>query len=209
MMELNLRTVPEKNHESTKEDLISKEPQDFVMNAYLGAGLQLISDNSDELIKFGIFEAALIFAYQLYTPIKVSFDPILDDSYHLPIELYYATKQYSRHFIYGLFQKANREKMIKAGDEIPQRAEFTLYRGVCNCKDMDTIRGISWTEAIDIAKNYAYLIYSREDQIDPGVFKIEISQELILCKLKGLSEEEYLVDIDRVDNIIKVENRPR
>lgn len=90
------------------------------------------------------------------------------------------------------FEIADIEKLRLAGDPIPTRESFTLYRGVSGVGRARRVNGISWTESPNIAawfaKRFAHLP-------DPAVFTVTVPRDSVMACTNGRNEKEYLLKL--------------
>ncbi len=77
-----------------------------------------------------------------------------------------------------------------AGDPLPRRGPYTIYRGVSGRGSARYVKGISWTANLDRERWFASLF----DYLgDPAVFRVTVDETDILGYYNGRNEEEFLV----------------
>ncbi|MFZ7128142.1 MAG: hypothetical protein ACOWWM_18455 [Desulfobacterales bacterium] len=130
--------------------------------------LAFVFDNHAALLARGLYERALINAYQ---DTRSNFL-----GWTLPALKF-------------LFNKANPEKLRAEGDPMPERERYTLYRGVSGKRHERRVSGISWTDSMETARWFA----NRFDLLGPAVYTITVSADDILAYLNGRNESEYLL----------------
>ncbi len=129
--------------------------------------LAFVSDNAFLFNQIGIYEKALVYAY---LGCSVNF-------VHWPFEE-----------IQELFDIADREKLMDAGDPLPSDGPFTLYRGVSGEGEDRRERGISWTADYDKAVWFANRLYCK----DPAVLKADVDRECVLAYSNKREEQEFM-----------------
>jgi len=88
-----------------------------------------------------------------------------------------------------LFQRADRARLRAAGDPLPGRGPFTVYRGVAGCEPERRVRGLSWTESLDQARWFA----ERFNLPDPGVYRATVEASHVLAYVSWKEEAEFIV----------------
>ena len=91
-----------------------------------------------------------------------------------------------------LFEIADRERLLAAGDPLPGPGPFTLYRGVAGRTRARRIRGLSWTGSLERAKWFA----ERGENLglaDPAVFKVTVNADAVLAYSNERNEQEFIV----------------
>ncbi len=137
------------------------------------AELAFVADNCIALLKMGKYEEALLSAW---VDTKTNF------------------ASWSTKSIRFMFDLANPEKLRAAGDPIPDKKEFTLYRGVAGKGKARRVNGISWT----ISPNVAAWFAKRFESLglgDPAVFKITVPKDLVLAYTEERKESEFLLKL--------------
>jgi hypothetical protein len=111
------------------------------------------------------------------------------------------------------FAKANRKRLLVAGDPIPvKKKTVTLFRGVSGKGEIRNIRGMSWTDDLNIACHFATRwSRSRNPETwdwarDPAVFRVTVSMKNVLCYMDGRKgEREYVLDAAKLPESARVE----
>jgi hypothetical protein len=131
--------------------------------------MNFVVDNLYLLKEVGMYERALLRAY---TSIRTNYSGWQMD------------------LLKFLFCRADHQKLREAGDPIPDRATFTLYRGVSGIGRRRRVNSFSWTESPNtaawFAKRFCHLP-------EPAVFVVTVPNESIMACSKGRNEAEYLV----------------
>ena len=131
-------------------------------------GMSFIADNFPNLIKMGKYESALLNAYSG-----------IRNNLH----------NWSSEVINYLFAVADPDKMRAAGDELPDSDSFTLYRGVAGNGPARRVKGVSWTDSINVASFFAMRFALK----DPAVLEITVPNVAILARVADRNESEYLL----------------
>jgi len=147
--------------------------------------LFFINQNIHQLKAKGIYEAAMLNAW---TSVKDTW-------------LFY----FDFHEILEMFKIVDRDKMINAGDSIPDQTEFTLYRGVSGTGAARNKLGLSWTSSPNIAAWYA-LRYAYLD--DPAVFTMNATLDDILVYSNDRYDQTYLVMPSTDHKIARLKTMP-
>jgi hypothetical protein len=130
--------------------------------------LEVVFRNAERLIRFGLYERALVAAF---------IEPWINNR-----------NSYS--ILGKLFRRADRNRLLDAGDTLPGKGPFTLYRGVAGNGRSRHVRGWSWTRNIETAKNFAVLF----DLPKPAVFTTTVKASDVLIYLEKGGEDEFIVD---------------
>jgi len=130
--------------------------------------MSFIADNFPNLIEMGKYESALLDAF---TGVR--------NNLH----------NWSKDVIDYLFDVADSERMRAAGDKIPDKNSFILYRGVAGNGDARRVKGRSWTDSVNVAAFFAMRFHLN----DPTVFKITVPNNVILARFADRSESEYIL----------------
>jgi hypothetical protein len=130
--------------------------------------LRLVDDYASHLRERGMFEEALLYAYQTNT---------INNHDH---ESYTVLSR--------LLEEADPEKLRAAGRPAPGPGPFTLYRGVADVGEESRERGFSWTGTLDVAGKQALVL----GLPDPAVYRAAVPESCVLVYVLG-EEDEYLV----------------
>jgi hypothetical protein len=155
------------NPEQASKALQSGDALEFVRSAQPLDTLWSVFDNMDALKQAGVYEAALIQGYTL--PATAGDVP---DSL---IEL--------------LFGRADRERLLLAGNPLPPGEHFTIYRGVSGFSPNRRNRGWSWSLSKETAEWFAnrFGFFG-----DPAVYQAEIDRREVLAYVNDRQEQEIL-----------------
>ena len=133
------------------------------------AELAFVCDNHEALLQRGLYEIALVNAYQDTRTNFKAWDPCM---------------------IGHLFSIADPVKLRTAGDPMPTKKDtYTLFRGVAGIGKARRVNGMSWTDSLETAKWFA----NRFSLDDPAVFTVTVPDECVLAYLTGRNESEYLL----------------
>jgi len=87
----------------------------------------------------------------------------------------------------------DRDELRKAGDELPGSGPFTVYRGVSGRGRNRRVRGLSWTDSLDIACYFASVRY---DHLPVGsVYSATVGTDEVYAYLnenEGRGEQEFI-----------------
>jgi hypothetical protein len=135
--------------------------------------LDLVRDHTDELLRLGLYERALLGAYCKTNHVTWSLSDLR-----------------------GLFRQAARARLRTAGDPLPGAGPFTLYRGVAGPEPERRTLGLSWTRSIEAARwfaqNHSFRIAWFDDP-DRGVYRITVEEQDVLAYSNREEEEEFIV----------------
>jgi hypothetical protein len=90
-----------------------------------------------------------------------------------------------------LIDCADRDRLRAAGQPLPGRGPFTLYRGVAGRGRARRIRGLSWTTDRDIAEKFSRRFAGLF--ADPAVFRVVVDESDVLAYVDDRQEQEFLV----------------
>jgi hypothetical protein len=91
--------------------------------------------------------------------------------------------------IQSWLQFAGREKMLTAGEPLPTAGPFTLYRGVSGVGRSRRLRGVSWTDSIDVARFFC----DRFSFEKPAIITMTIAAEHVYSYTNDRKEREFMV----------------
>lgn len=138
--------------------------------------IRIVYENADALNRRGIYEKAFLYAYTL---------------------LRTNASGWSTRDLRELFRLCDRERLRAAGDPLPGRGPFMLYRGVAGTKGKRRERGLSWTSSRTIAQQFA-LRFARDLRLDnPVILSGVFSEPAILAYTNGRKEQEFIVNVSR------------
>jgi len=106
----------------------------FLSRARSTDALDLVHNNAEALLECGIYEEALLHAFVTPRTNNIRWPTFVLES---------------------MFLRADREKLRAAGDPLPSDGPFVLYRGVAGEGRRRRIRGLSWTDSVDVARWFA------------------------------------------------------
>jgi hypothetical protein len=165
--------------------------------AYPNGELQFVADNAEFLMRHGLYEKCLFIAYKIFTPIRGPLSSSTEAGRKYLKETipsaFYATKSYSQSMIRDLFETADRDRLLAAGDLLPGDEPFTIYRGTPSASCTKSVRGLSWSGERAIAENFAKTIYGQSAAHcdDSGVFTTIVFRKHLYCYSE--TEMEFVV----------------
>jgi hypothetical protein len=96
-----------------------------------------------------------------------------------------------------LLRMADPKRLRAAGDPLPGRGPYTIYRGVAGRGRARHVRGFSWSLGLGVAGSFARRFESIH--ADPAVFRAVVPSRCVLAYLnsdeKGRGEQEFLVQL--------------
>jgi hypothetical protein len=134
-------------------------------------GLEFVIQNMGSLLEHGIYEETLLNA----------FIGARTNWANYPID-----------YLHKLFKIGDRNRFLQAGDPLPHRGPFTLYRGIAGAKDFRRERGISWTSSLEMAKWYAGRFTNFLKLENPAVFEAIVDEEFVYTYTNERNENEFL-----------------
>ena len=179
IMELNLSGIYESLRDRAKEAWAEGDMERVLGYMDSTRGLEFVIANMPILVERNLFEKALIRAY-IAPKINWSGFPF--------------------RYVKFLFDIADREDLIEAGDPLPGDGPFTVYRGVSGRGPARRIRGISWTASIKKAMWFS----TRLGREKPAVFEAGVDKSLVFAYWNQRNESEFLCDIPRDFKLKKV-----
>lgn len=120
--DFELCRIPEHLHESAMRCIAEGDVEGFLFLTCSPGRMGFFIDNEVPLWEMGLYEKGLLFAFTSVTM----------DNRHFPL-----------HQIRRLFRMADRERLLAAGDPLPGKGPFTIYRGVSGRGSKRWIRGMS------------------------------------------------------------------
>lgn len=206
---MNLDAVPDERHARIKETFEDGDGDSLSAFAYPNGALQFVADNSEFLMRHGFYEQNLFIAYKSYTPNREPLSSSTEADRGIQKEtnpiLFYANKSYPQSMLWELFETADRDRLLAAGDPLPGDEPFTIYRGTPSARCKESVRGLSWSGERAIAENFAKTIYgqSAERFNDPGIFTTTVFRKHLYCYCDF--EMEFLVKMSPDLEITRIE----
>jgi hypothetical protein len=144
-----------------------------------GYGLEFIRMNIKSLMAQSIYEETLLHAFSI---VKTNWShvPVCDIKY--------------------LFDIADENRLLKAGDPLPEDGPFTLYRGISGNGYKRRKRGISWTSSFKTAKWFA----ERSSWPNPEVYMAHVKKKFVYVYDNGREEREFICNIPKHIKLKKV-----
>ena len=95
-----------------------------------------------------------------------------------------------------LLNYVDRKKLLECGDPLPDKKLFILYRGIGDIRNPERIRGLAWTDDVDLAGYFAYT-NANFYKTTPAVYKAKIKKDYILYFLnrRKWNEREFVVTL--------------
>jgi hypothetical protein len=171
-----LKEIKQQNDELIKQARECWEKGDVfgVMSCMpYSANLAFVFDNMDSLVRMGKYEECFLRAY---SRIKTNLS------------------NWDMGALKLLFDHADKVKLRKAGDPIPEQEIFTLYRGVSGNGKQRRVHGFSWTSSPNTAAWFAKRFLDL-GLSDPAVYIVTVTNGSILACLNGRNENEYLLGL--------------
>jgi len=131
--------------------------------------MAFVVNNIGELIEKGVYETFLL---QAYSGCTLNFHNWEDQE------------------LRELFEIADRNKLLEAGDPLPGPGPFTIYRGVAGVGSYRKERSISWTGNFETA-----VWFARRFEIlfkEPTVYETVVQREHIITFDNSREESEFL-----------------
>jgi len=89
-----------------------------------------------------------------------------------------------------MFENADRDKLLSAGDPLPGDGPFKVYRGVAGTGAARRVRGFSWTGDFETAKWFADRFKNILDK--PMVYEATVEKDMVLAYSNDRDEQEFL-----------------
>ena len=87
-----------------------------------------------------------------------------------------------------MFSETDRERLRKAGEPLPGRGPFEIFRGVAGRGRARRLKGYCWTASIDVACWFA----SRFSMDHPAVLVATVPADEVLAYVNNRNEEEFI-----------------
>ncbi len=152
----------------------------FLSSASNECGLDLVWNNQWQLQMRGIYEPTLL---QAYTGTRTS------------------SRTLSPAKLRTLFRIASPARLRAAGEPLPGRGPFTLYRGVAGVGRARSLRGLSWTAS----KEQAFWFALRYGLQHPAVFRVTAREEDVLAYDNSRQEQEFILELSPRHRLVRVE----
>ena len=96
-----------------------------------------------------------------------------------------------------LFAQADRVHLRAAGDPLPGPGPFRLYRGIAGPEPTRRVYGLSWTQSIRRAREFAQEHACRfsRNRADPGVYCVTVEEGGVLAYIRRRGEREFIVNL--------------
>lgn len=175
-----LDPIPPSLRQHAVDALEKKNVEGFFFTAENTSSLDLLVRNFLELKMRGLYEEALLRAWAATRTNNSSWP-------HRTLRM--------------MFERADRKRLLAAGDPLPGPGPFTLYRGVAGRGAARRIRGLSWTALREMAIWFA----TRYDHLAaPSICTVTIAADDVLAYVDDRSEEDFILSL-RPETKIKVE----
>jgi hypothetical protein len=117
------------------------------------------------------------------------------------LDAFTGTRTNNRHWdeeVLGrMFERADREKLLAAGDSLPDGDSFTVYRGVSGVGKQRRLRGWSWTVDQEKAEWFANRLCLRH----PAVLRATVRRDEVFAYYDGKGEQEFICQPERFERI--------
>jgi hypothetical protein len=164
-----LDPIPTNLREDAMRDLDNGDVLGFLILASNTKWLDLVYLNAKALQSRGLYELALFDAWPASRT----------NNRHWPL-----------HELHYMFSRADRSRLLAAGEPLPGAGPFTLYRGVAGMGRARRVRGFSWTADAEQARWFA----NRFKQLaDPTVFQVSVQAQDVLFYTNRREEQEFVV----------------
>ncbi len=125
------------------------------------------------------------------------------------LDAYVRTKhaEFSLPALCRLFAQADRVRLREAGAPLPGPGPFRIYRGVAGPEAARRVYGLSWTQSIRRAREFAQehaCRFSRK-RADPGVYCVTVEERDVLVYIRHRGEKEFIVYLPAVAGAERVE----
>jgi hypothetical protein len=170
--ELWLEPIPTKLRGEAVAALAERNVEGFLLLVANDHSLDLVSRNCAVLQRLGIYERALLSAF---------------------ISARVNHHRWPTRDLRSLFESTDRRRLRKAGDPLPGRGPFTLYRGVAGRGAARRVRGLSWTASPERAYFFAHRFAATSFCPNPAVFRVTVRDKDILAYSNERGEEEFIV----------------
>lgn len=131
---LKIRTVPANMRKEAKKQFDEGNVAALLQTIPEHDRMLFVLRNTDALLQREIYEQALAWAF---ASTRTNFAACSPSA------------------IRAAFGRADREKLLAAGDPLPPGDGFTVYRGVAGIRRQRRLPGPAWTDDLDAAKVYA------------------------------------------------------
>jgi hypothetical protein len=138
--------------------------------------LGLVFDMEDVLYLCGVLEPAVVYGF---TASNVN------------------NSRFQAKKIEALFHRCDRQKLLAAGDPLPEGDTLTIYRGVAGVGSMRRVSGLSWTLDLDIACWFA----SRFNLPNPAILAASVRPDEVFFYTDGRNEQEVVVRPARIKRV--------
>jgi hypothetical protein len=165
---LNLDAVEPVCWDRAREAYNRRDGRDFALCGYSsGSMIDLLRDNVEALLNRDMYEGTLA---QAFVGCKIN------------------NGRYSVKELEHLLQRADRKRLIAAGQPLPSRGPFTVYRGVSGRGRCRRVRGFSWSLSLDVACSFA----ARGPEIDQAVYQTKITESEVFFFWSERWEDELV-----------------
>jgi hypothetical protein len=206
---MNLDAIQDERRARIKEVLEDGDGYSLSAFAYPNGALQFVTDNSECLMRHGLYEQSLFMAYKICTPIREPHSSTTEAARKIQKEtnpfLFYANKSYPQSMIRELFETADSDRLLAAGDPLPRDEPFTIYRGTPSASCTKSVRGLSWSGERAVAEAFSkpICVESAARFNDPGVFTTIVFRKHLYCYSKF--EMEFVVKMSPDLEITRIE----
>ena len=165
------KLIPPSLRDKAVADLEAGDVEVFLSCAPSQHALYLVMRNIDFLKERGLYERGLLYA--------ITGAPL--NHRHWPLD-----------DLRTLFLAADRDRLRAAGDPLPGRGPFTVFRGVAGNGPARRVRGLSWTASQAWAQWFAERFPDLHLK-DPAVFSYVVEEDDVLAYWNRRGEEEFVI----------------
>lgn len=170
-----MRAEPDPTVKMAEDAAARQDPKEILMLLDNQWGLAFVADNIEWLKALGKYETCLV---EAYAGTRTNFS-------HWALSV-----------VMALFNMADREKLLAAGDTLPPGDTFTLYRGVAGNGRGRRPSGPSWTSNFEVAKWFA-LRGVGMGLNDPAIYRSTVRREDVLFYYNGRGEDDFVLFVNR------------
>lgn len=170
-MSLWLDPIPDSLQQDAVRSLDAGDWLGFLVAAANTESIELVWKNLEQLKARGVYESALLHALTITRTNNA---------------------RWSMQELTILLAAADRDRLRAAGQPLPVRGPFTLFRGVAGRGAARRVRGLSWSGSEEKARWFAER-GGRWGLDDPAVFRVTVEERDVFAYVDDRQEQEFLV----------------